>query len=106
MTSNNLLTVKDGLKKNTMLIALIAVMLLFQLLITLTGRGSLFSPSNISNLISQNSYVVILATGMLICILTGGNIDLSVGSIVCSGASKGSGNGVGSGSGIISTSTH
>ncbi len=82
MTSNNLLTVKDGLKKNTMLIALIAVMLLFQLLITLTGRGSLFSPSNISNLISQNSYVVILATGMLICILTGGNIDLSVGSIV------------------------
>lgn len=82
MASNNMLTVKNSLKKNTMFIALIAVMLLFQLLISLTGRGSLFSPSNISNLISQNSYVVILATGMLICILTGGNIDLSVGSIV------------------------
>ena len=31
----------------------------------------------------QNSYVVILAVGMLLCILTGGNIDLSVGSVVC-----------------------
>lgn len=36
-----------------------------------------------ANLISQNSYVFILATGMLLCILTGGNIDLSVGSVVC-----------------------
>lgn len=43
----------------------------------------MFVPSNISNLISQNAYVVILATGMLLCILSGGNIDLSVGSIVC-----------------------
>ena len=34
-------------------------------------------------MISQNAYVFILATGMLLCILTGGNIDLSVGSVVC-----------------------
>ena len=40
-------------------------------------------PMNISSLISQNAYVFILATGMLLCILTGGNIDLSVGSVVC-----------------------
>ena len=41
------------------------------------------NPQNITNLISQNAYVFILATGMLLCILTGGNIDLSVGSVVC-----------------------
>ncbi|MFA9380834.1 MAG: multiple monosaccharide ABC transporter permease [Acetanaerobacterium sp.] len=74
--------IKDTLKKNTMIIALAVVMLLFQILITANGKGSLFAPSNITNLILQNSYVVILATGMLLCILTGGNIDLSVGSIV------------------------
>ena len=38
---------------------------------------------NVSSLFSQNAYVFILATGMLLCILTGGNIDLSVGSVVC-----------------------
>lgn len=74
--------VKETLKKNTMLVALIVVMALFQILIMGAGKGSLFAPSNIANLIMQNSYVVILATGMLLCILTGGNIDLSVGSIV------------------------
>ena len=74
--------VKEILRKNTMLITLIFVMLLFQLLITSQNKGSLFAPTNITNLISQNSYVVILATGMLMCILTGGNIDLSVGSVV------------------------
>ncbi|ADY13793.1 multiple monosaccharide ABC transporter permease [Sphaerochaeta globosa] len=76
------LGIKDTVKKNSMLIVLLATMLLFQVLISSSGRGSLFAPSNISNLISQNSYVVILASGMLLCILTGGNIDLSVGSVV------------------------
>ena len=70
------------LKKNTMLIALVVVMVFFQILIVALNKGSLFSPANISNLISQNAYVVVLASGMLLCILTGGNIDLSVGSIV------------------------
>lgn len=73
---------KEVLKKNTMLIALAVVMVLFQVLISIAGKGSLFAPANITNLILQNSYVVILAVGMLMCILTGGNIDLSVGSIV------------------------
>ena len=40
-------------------------------------------PQNVNNLVAQNAYVFILATGMLFCILTGGNIDLSVGSVVC-----------------------
>lgn len=77
--------VKKILKKNTILIALIVVMIVFQLLISAHSGGysSMFSPANISNLIFQNAYVVILAVGMLMCILTGGNIDLSVGSIVC-----------------------
>jgi len=74
--------VKSFLSKNAMLVVLVLVMLLFELLISNTGRGSLFSPMNLTNLISQNGYVVILATGMLLCILTGGNIDLSVGSLV------------------------
>lgn len=74
--------IKTTLQKNTMLVILVFVTLLFQFLITQNGRGSLFAPANITNLISQNAYVVILSTGMLICILTGGNIDLSVGSTV------------------------
>lgn len=74
--------IRDTLKKNTMLLALVVVALLFQVLITANDKGSLFHPMNISNLISQNSYVLVLATGMLLCILTGGNIDLSVGSVV------------------------
>ncbi|AEV30734.1 ABC-type xylose transport system, permease component [Sphaerochaeta pleomorpha str. Grapes] len=78
----NTSVIKNTMKKNSMLIALIATMILFQLLIVSQDRGSLFAPANISNIISQNSYVVILASGMLLCILTGGNIDLSVGSIV------------------------
>ncbi len=77
-----MLNIKETLRKNTMVIALIVVMLLFQVLVSVSGKGSLFAPSNITNLILQNSYVVILAAGMLLCILTGGNIDLSVGSVV------------------------
>ena len=78
------------LKNNTMLIALVAVMVMFEVMMGIkTEEGfnlfgmSLFNPSNITNIINQNAYVVILAAGMLLCILTGGNIDLSVGSIVC-----------------------
>lgn len=71
--------VKETLKKNTMVIALIVVAVFF----TFMTDGALLLSSNITNLIAQNGYVVILAVGMLLCILTGGNIDLSVGSIVC-----------------------
>lgn len=72
------MNLKVVLKKNTMLLALIIVSLFF----AIGTHGSILAPANITNLISQNSYVVILAVGMLLCILTGGNIDLSVGSIV------------------------
>ncbi len=75
-------TVLDSMKKNGMLIALIGVIILFQVLIVATDKGALLNPANVSNIISQNAYVVILATGMLLCILTGGNIDLSVGAVV------------------------
>ena len=56
---------KSFLSKNAMLVVLVLVMLLFEVLMSNTGRGSLFSPQNLTNLIRQNSYVVILATGML-----------------------------------------
>ena len=69
----------DFIKKNTMIIVLIIVLGFFS---WRTG-GAILLPMNVSNLISQNAYVFILATGMLLCILTGGNIDLSVGSVVC-----------------------
>ena len=70
---------KEILKKNTMVIALIMVTIFF----AITTNGTLLVPQNVTNLIAQNGYVVILAVGMLMCILTGGNIDLSIGSIVC-----------------------
>ncbi|MBS7265375.1 MAG: sugar ABC transporter permease [Treponema sp.] len=65
-----------------MIFILVGVMILFEILIRSFGHGSLFAPANITNIIRQNAYVAILATGMLLCILTGGNIDLSVGSVV------------------------
>ncbi len=73
---------KSVLKGNTMIFILVGVMFLFEILIRISGHGSLFAPANITNIIRQNAYVAILATGMLLCILTGGNIDLSVGSVV------------------------
>jgi putative multiple sugar transport system permease protein len=65
-------------KKNTMIIALVLVTLFF----TAQTDGNMLLPQNVFNLIAQNAYVFILATGMLLCILTGGNIDLSVGSLI------------------------
>ena len=62
-----------------MVIALVVVFILFSVL---TG-GRLLLPQNMSNLLLQNAYVLVMACGMLMCILTGGNIDLSVGSVVC-----------------------
>ena len=73
------INIKDVLKKYTMVFALIAVIIFFQLM---TG-GKMLLPQNVNNLISQNAYVFVLAAGMLLCILTGGNIDLACGSVVC-----------------------
>lgn len=69
---------KGGIRQYTMLIALVAIMLVF----TILSKGALLYPMNVTNIIFQNAYVVILAVGMLMCILTGGNIDLSVGAVV------------------------
>jgi putative multiple sugar transport system permease protein len=71
--------VLNFIQKYTMIIALVLVTLFF----TWKSNGNILNPYNLTNLISQNAYVFILATGMLLCILTGGNIDLSVGSVVC-----------------------
>lgn len=71
--------IADILKKYTMIIALILVIVFFQIA---TG-GTILLAQNVNSLIAQNAYVFVLATGMLLCILTGGNIDLSVGSVVC-----------------------
>lgn len=71
--------VKQFIKKYTMVIALVLVFILFAVL----TKGRLLYPQNMSNLLLQNSYVLVLACGMLLCILTGGNVDLSVGSTVC-----------------------
>lgn len=67
------------LTKNSMVIALVIVFVLFYFL---TG-GRLLYAQNMSNLLLQNGYVLVMACGMLLCILTGGNIDLSVGSVIC-----------------------
>jgi putative multiple sugar transport system permease protein len=60
-----------------MAVALVAIIVLFQIL---TG-GLLLTPLNVTNLIMQNSYILILAIGMMLVIITG-HIDLSVGSVV------------------------
>ena len=70
-------TVSINTKQYGMLIALILIYFIFALL----SGGKNASPMNINNLFMQNSYVVILAVGMLLCVLTG-NVDLSVGSVV------------------------
>ncbi len=67
------------LRKNTMIFVLVLVFLFF----TITTKGQMFTALNFNALITQNAYVYILATGMLMCMLTGGNIDLSCGSFVC-----------------------
>lgn len=66
-------------KKYFMTIALVITFAAFAIL----TKGTILFPQNINNLISQNAYVFVLAVGMLLCILTGGNIDLAVGSVVC-----------------------
>ena len=74
------------LKKYTMVIALVLVIILF----AIGTKGSILLPQNITNLLSQNAYVFVLGVGMLLCILTGGNIDLAVGSVLCFAAAVGS----------------
>ncbi len=77
METKNKKIVNMDLKQYGMFLILIGIFLLF----ALTTSGANAKPVNINNLIMQNGYVVILAIGMLLCVLTG-NIDLGVGSVV------------------------
>ena len=70
---------KSLLKNNSRFLILIVVYLFF----CISTQGRMFEPLNFSALIIQNAYVYILGCGMLICMLTGGNIDLSCGSFIC-----------------------
>src|SRR5690606_25705816 len=67
---------KNNLRESGMLLSLVAIMIFFQIV---TG-GVLMKPLNLTNLVLQNSYIVIMALGMLLIIVTG-HIDLSVGSV-------------------------
>ncbi|MEJ8856803.1 multiple monosaccharide ABC transporter permease [Variovorax robiniae] len=68
--------IKNNLRDYGMLISLVAIMVLFQVL----TDGTLMQPLNLTNLLLQNSYIVIMALGMLLVIVAG-HIDLSVGSV-------------------------
>src|SRR3954447_5854054 len=70
-------SLKRGMAEYGLLIALVIIIAFFQLA---TG-GALLQPLNVTNLLLQNSYIVIMALGMLMVIVSG-HIDLSVGSIV------------------------
>lgn len=65
-----------GLRDYSMVIALVALTIIFNI----TSGGRMITPSNFQNLISGNSYVLVLAIGMLMVIVIG-QIDLSVGSV-------------------------
>ena len=66
----------EDLQKYTMVIALIALIIFFNIV----SGGKMVTPSNFQNLLSGNAYVLILAIGMLMVIVIG-QIDLSVGSV-------------------------
>ena len=67
---------KSNLREYGLLISLIAIMVFFQVM----TNGTLFQPLNLTNLILQNSYIIVMALGMLLVIVAG-HIDLSVGSV-------------------------
>ncbi|MFL2095626.1 multiple monosaccharide ABC transporter permease [Marinilactibacillus psychrotolerans] len=68
--------INKNIEKIGMIIALVGIVIIFSFL----TWGTLLTPLNVTNIIMQNSYVIILAIGMLLVILTG-EIDLSVGSV-------------------------
>jgi len=76
-TSNFLSSAKRGVGQSGIFIAFLAILGLFAIL----TKGTILTPQNISNLVVQNSYILILAIGMVIVIIAG-HIDLSVGSVV------------------------
>jgi len=67
---------KSNIREYGMVIALVSIMLFFEIV----SNGVLLKPLNVTNLIQQNSYILVLAIGMLLVIVAF-QIDLSVGSI-------------------------
>ncbi|MBN8892639.1 MAG: sugar ABC transporter permease [Rhodospirillales bacterium] len=67
---------RSNIREYGMMLSLFAIMIFFEFM---TG-GTLMKPLNLTNLILQNSYIVIMALGMLLVIVAG-HIDLSVGSV-------------------------
>ncbi|CAD7023869.1 sugar ABC transporter permease [Pseudorhizobium endolithicum] len=67
---------KENLREYGMMISLVAIVVFFYF----TTDGVILKPLNLTNIILQNSYIVIMALGMLMVIVTG-HIDLSVGSV-------------------------
>lgn len=67
---------KSNLREYGLLISLVIIMVFFQV----KTDGTLFQPLNLTNLILQNSYIIVMALGMLLVIVAG-HIDLSVGSV-------------------------
>ncbi|MEE1795567.1 sugar ABC transporter permease [Streptomyces sp. BE308] len=70
-------SIRSHMRQYGMLVALVLIVALFQI----WTDGTLLLPNNVSNLIQQNGYILILAIGMMIVIIAG-HIDLSVGSLV------------------------
>jgi putative multiple sugar transport system permease protein len=68
--------VKSNIRDYALLLSLLAIMIFFQF----NTNGTLFKPVNMTNLLLQNSYIVVMALGMLLVIVAG-HIDLSVGSV-------------------------
>lgn len=73
--------VRDSLTKNVRQSGIYIAFALIILLFTILTDGTLLTPQNVNNIVVQNSYILILAVGMVIVII-GGHIDLSVGSVV------------------------
>ena len=70
----------SNLRENGMMLALLAIVFLFTVIVRATQGVDFLSAQNITNLFLQNSYVIIMALGMLLVIVIG-QIDLSVGSV-------------------------
>jgi putative multiple sugar transport system permease protein len=69
--------VKSNIRQYALMLSLLVLMIFFEIM----TKGVLFLPLNLTNLVLQNSYIVVMALGMLLVIVAG-HIDLSVGSVV------------------------
>jgi len=77
MNNNLKETLQNNMRQYALFLAFAMIIIVFQI----WTAGILLKPQNVTNLIQQNSYILILAIGMLLTIISGGHIDLSVGSV-------------------------